>query len=114
MVSSVDKQVFLTIVAMATVTYIPRLVPLVLLSGRTLPRPVMAWLRLLPAALLGALVAQAVAMPDGDNVINLTIHNPSVVPALVAAVTAWRFRSLALTVLSGMVTAGVTHLLSGA
>lgn len=107
-----DRQVLLTICAMALVTYIPRMVPLMLLSGRTLPRSVMAWLGLLPAALLGALVAQAVAMPDG--VVNLSFSNPALVPALVAGLAAWRFRSLALTVLSGMVAAGVINVIAGA
>src|SRR5690606_37310621 len=49
----VDPQVLLIIAAMALVTYIPRMAPMVVLSGRSLPPVVMEWLGLLPASLLG-------------------------------------------------------------
>lgn len=95
---------------MALVTYIPRLIPMVALSGRSLPPVVMEWLGLLPPALLGALVAQAVIMPDGT--VELSLDNPVLIPALVSAIVAWRFRSLALTVLSGMVATGIVNVIS--
>lgn len=95
---------------MALVTYIPRLIPMVALSGRSLPPVVMEWLGLLPPALLGALVAQAVVMPDGT--IDLSLNNPVVIPALVSGIVAWRFHSLALTVLSGMVATGIVNVIS--
>lgn len=104
-----DAHVLLTIGAMALVTYIPRMVPMVLLSGRSLPPVVMEWLGLLPPALLGALVAQAVVMPDGT--VDLSFDNPVLVPALVSAVVAWRFRSLALTVMSGMAATGIVYVI---
>lgn len=107
-----DSQVFLIIVAMALVTYIPRMVPLLLLSGRRLPSPVMTWLGLLPAALLGALVAQAVVMPDG--IVDVSLANPALIPAVVSGFAAWRFRNLAVTVLSGMAAAGIVNVIVGA
>jgi len=103
----VDPQVLLIIAAMALVTYIPRMAPMVVLSGRSLPPVVMEWLGLLPAALLGALVAQAVLMPEGA--LDLSLKNPALIPTAVAALAAWRFRSLALTVLSGMAAAGLVR-----
>lgn len=99
------------IIAMALVTYVPRMAPLVFLSGRSLPPVVMEWLGLLPAALLGALVAQAVLMPEGA--LRLSLDNPALIPALVSALAAWRSRSLAVTVLSGMAAAGLVHLWLG-
>ena len=106
-VMAVDPQVLLIIAAMALVTYIPRMAPMVVLSGRSLPPVVMEWLGLLPAALLGALVAQAVLMPEGA--LDLSLKNPALIPTAVAALAAWRFRSLALTVLSGMAAAGLVR-----
>lgn len=96
---------------MAAVTYLPRMAPLVLLSGRKFPPVVMEWLGLLPAALLGAMVAQAVLAPDGT--LSLSWRNPMLVPSLVAGFVAWRRRSLALTVLSGMAAMGLMHVLFG-
>lgn len=102
-----DGQVLLTIVAMAVVTYLPRMFPLVWLSGRRFPPVVMDWLGLLPAALLGALVAQAVLLPEGA--LDVSWRNPMLLPALVAGFVAWWRRSLALTVLSGMAASAIMH-----
>src|SRR5690606_15515282 len=76
-VGAMDPQILLIIVAMALVTYVPRMAPLVFLSGRSLPPVVMEWLGLLPAALLGALVAQAVLMPEGA--LRLSLDNPALI-----------------------------------
>ncbi len=102
-----DGQIVVTIALMALVTYLPRMVPIVLLSGREFPPVIMKWLGLLPPALLGALVAQAVLMPEGA--LNLSWDNPVLIPALIAGVVAWRRGSLALIVLSGMAAVGVMH-----
>ncbi|MFS8629002.1 MAG: AzlD domain-containing protein [Limnochordales bacterium] len=106
-----DAEVLLIVAAMAAVTYLPRMVPLVWLSGRDFPPLVMEWLSLLPAALLGALVAQAVFAPGGA--LDLSWRNPMIVPAVVAGVVAWRRRSLALTVLSGMAVYGAMQVFFG-
>lgn len=90
---------------MGLLTYIPRLMPMLLLAGRQLPRPVLDWLSLLPPAILSALVAREVFVVDGS--IRLSFDNPVLVPALVTAVIAWRTRSLAWTVLGGLAAAAL-------
>ena len=96
---------------MALVTYVPRVMPLVLLASRPLPPLVREWLALLPPALMAALVAQAVLMPGGAP--QLSWDNPALVPALISLAVAWRTRSLALTVVAGMVAAAAWHRLLG-
>lgn len=88
---------------MALLTYLPRLLPALLLSGRPLPGPVLEGLGLLPPAILGALVGRAVFLPDGQLDVSLT--NPVLVPALITAFIGWRTRHLAWTVVAGLLAA---------
>ncbi len=57
--------IFLTICAMAAVTYATRSGPLLFLAGRTLPPWAMRFLAHVPAAVLAALAAPALVMPAG-------------------------------------------------
>lgn len=96
-----QTSVLLAILAMAVVTYVPRMLPMVALSSRQLPPLVEAWLRQVPVAVLGALVLQAL-VPDGGP----TGVRPAglyVVAAITTLVVARKTRSLL-----GAVGAGVT------
>lgn len=104
-----DERVIATIVGMSFVTYIPRLLPILLLAGRSLPRPVLEWLRLLPPAILGAFVVQQVFVHDGR--LDLSFTNPTLVPALVTLLIAVSTRNLAWTVLGGLAAASLYNVL---
>lgn len=60
------SDVILLILGMAAVTYGPRLVPFLLLTGNSVPRRLDAFLQCIPAAAIGALVIPGVfdATPD--------------------------------------------------
>lgn len=60
-----DAKAFLTILAMAGVTYLTRSAPLLALAGRTLPPWCIRFLAHVPAAVLAALVTPALFLPDG-------------------------------------------------
>ena len=89
-----------TIVGMALVTYLPRLLPTLFLSGRTLHPLIASWLRLVPPAVLAAMLAPSLLVSDGT--IDLGFDNLFFWAALVAFPVAWLRKSLALTVLVGM------------
>ncbi len=92
--------IFWTIVGMAVVTYLPRLLPTLFLSGRTL-RPVIAsWLRLVPPAVLAAMLVPSLLVRD--NSVELSLDNLFFWAALVAFPVAWKWNSLFATVLVGM------------
>ena len=85
---------------MAIVTYLPRLLPTLFLSGRTL-RPVIAsWLRLVPPAVLAAMLVPSLLVRD--NSVELGFDNLFFWAALVAFPVAWKWNSLFATVLVGM------------
>lgn len=92
--------IFLTIVGMGVVTYLPRLLPVWFLSRRTLPPLVVAWLRFVPVAVLAALLLPGLVMPQ-DRV-DLSFNNLYVWAAVPVIVVAWRTRSFFGTVLVGM------------
>lgn len=53
---TLDLSVLIVILGMGMVTYLPRLMPFLLLTRRPIPRRLNAFLRCIPAAALGALI----------------------------------------------------------
>lgn len=90
----------LVFLAMGVVTYVPRWFPLFALADRTLPRIVLEWLELLPPAILSALVAPALVTAGCPK--HFQLITPEFCVAVPTFLVAWKTRSLALTVLSGM------------
>ena len=96
-----NRTFLLTIGGMALATYLPRALPLLLLAQRPLPTWLRDWLDLVPAALLGALVAPALVAADAPR--NLDLSRPELLAALPTLSVALKTRSLAGSVLTGMV-----------
>ena len=86
------------IVALALAVYVPKVVPLVLISGPRIERwgP---WLRYVAPAVLGALVAPAVFTPDGY----VAPPGPSQIPFAVAFVGALLTRKMVPSLAAGLV-----------
>lgn len=61
-----QKIVFLTILGMAVVTYVPRAAPMLALAARGIPEPVMRWLSYVPVAVLSAMLAPALVLREGS------------------------------------------------
>lgn len=61
-----QKVVFLIIAGMCLVTYIPRAAPLLLLTSRSMPEPVIRWLSFVPTAVLSAMLLPSIFTPGGE------------------------------------------------
>jgi branched-subunit amino acid transport protein len=96
----IREHVFWIIAGTAVVTVIPRIVPLVLLSRIKLPALFEKWLSYVPIAVLAALLAQAVAMPEGR--LDLTFTNPALLASAPVLLIAALTRSLVGTVAVGV------------
>ena len=94
-------QYILAIVLMSLVTFLPRLLPILLLSGRSLPGPLIRWLSYIPAAVLAALLGPALLAPMGKVELAFTA-NPGFWVSLPVFLVAYLTRSLFATVLTGM------------
>ncbi|MEW8957584.1 hypothetical protein MHOCP_12910 [Moorella humiferrea] len=95
-----DKQILIIILGTAVVTYLPRMLPLVVLSRVRLPEVFLRWLSYVPAAVLAALLAPGLLLPDGK--LSLAA-NPYLLAAIPTGFVALKTRSMALTILTGMV-----------
>lgn len=94
-------QYILAIVLMSLVTFLPRLLPMLLLSKRSLPAPLARWLSYIPAAVLAALLGPALLAPAGKMELGFTA-NPGLWVSLPVFLVAFLTRSLFATVLTGM------------
>lgn len=95
-----QEVVFWTIIGMAVVTYLPRLIPTIYLSGKQLQPLFSAWLKLIPPAVLSAMLVPSLLI-RGDEV-SFSLDNLFLWVALIAFPIAWKFNSLSATVLVGM------------
>ena len=95
-----EKLVFLTICGMGVVTYLPRLLPMLLLSGRRLSPWITRWLSFVPVTVLAALLAPGLLCQDGA--LKLDLENSFLLAAIPTFFVAWRFKSFFGTVATGM------------
>lgn len=93
-------EIFLLILLLALVTYLPRIIPLLILSRLNLPTLLLEWLSFLPVAILGALLLPILVMPEGEMF--FSFHNPFLLAAFPTFLVAWKSKNLLLTVLLGM------------
>lgn len=103
-----QKIIFLTILGMALVTFLPRLLPVWLLATRSLPEAVITWLRYVPAAVLAALLFPSVLTSGAQ--LSLSWNNLYLVAFIPTVLVAWRTRSMFAAVITGMVLVAVGRL----
>jgi branched-subunit amino acid transport protein len=94
-------EIALLIFLMAAVTYLPRLLPVLLLSRRTLPGAIQRWLSYVPVAVLAALLAPALFAPAGELNLAFT-ENPTFWVSIPVFAVAFVTRNLFATVIVGM------------
>lgn len=94
-------EILVIILGAAAVTFVPRVLPLMVMSRFVLPQWVMRWLGYVPVAVMAALVAQEVLTQSGKIV--LSWGNPELWAAVLAFVAAILSRSLLATVLAGII-----------
>jgi branched-subunit amino acid transport protein len=85
---------------MGAVTYLPRVLPLVVLARRRLPAWFTEWLELIPAAILSALLAPTLFAAAGPRA--FCLGKPELLAAVPTLLFALKTRSLAGTVIVGM------------
>ncbi len=107
-----DQQIVLiTILGMALVTYLPRLLPVWLLSTRSLPGVVITWLRYVPASVLAAMLFPSLLVSSGK--INISFNNLFLLAGIPTFLVAWKTRSLFASVIVGMALVALGRLVLG-
>ena len=95
-----NTEYILLLFGMGLVTYLPRWMPLVLLTGRSLPPVVTDWLDLIPVSLLAALLIPELLTAGSPR--HFTLMRPEFFVAIPTFLFALKTRSLVGTVLFGM------------
>jgi len=88
------------VLAMGAVTYLPRMLPLVILSRRKLPGWFAEWLELIPPAILSALIAPTLFAASNPRA--LSLGKAELLAAIPTLLFALKTRSLAGSVVVGM------------
>jgi branched-subunit amino acid transport protein len=94
-------ELWIVIVGGALATFAIRLSFIALIPPDRLPEPVRRGLRLVPPAVLSAIILPAVVAPAGQ--LELVLGNDRLWAGLLATLVAWRTRSTWLTIAVGMV-----------
>ena len=96
---SMNSTVLAVIALSALVTVIPRILPFILVRNLRLPDAVMKWLYFVPVCILTALVIENMLMQEQSR---LSIDWPVLLILLPTAIIAYKYRSLSMTVVSGV------------
>lgn len=95
------EKIYLIILGMALVTYLPRMLPLIVLNRIDLPPLVLRWLRLIPPAVLGALTAQSIFLRQEG--ITFSWRNIYLIAAIPCFAVSIKTKSLMWTLVTGLV-----------
>lgn len=101
--------VTLTLIGMMLATAPPRVMPLVMLSQKKLPKVIERWLAYVPLAVLSAMLFPSVLMPEGQ--LALQFDNLYLWASVPAILIAWKTRSLFPPVVAGVVGLALLRLL---
>lgn len=104
-----QKIILLTILGMALVTYLPRVLPVLFLSSRTLPKGVTDWLSFVPTAVLAAMLAPALLMNKGG--MDVSLGNVFLLAGLPTFAVSWLTKSFFGAVITGMACVALLRLL---
>ena len=102
-----QRAIFITILGMGVVTYLPRLLPILLLSSKKLPPPVVAWLRCVPVAVLSAMLLPSLIVNDAR--LDFSGSNLFLWAAIPTFLVAWKTRSLFGSVIVGMAVVAIAR-----
>ena len=95
------------LLGMGIVTYLPRVLPLLVLAQRNLPQGLLDWLGLIPVAILAALLAPGLLVSGAVR--SLDLGKPELFAAIPTLLFALRTRSLGGSVLLGMALFGLAQ-----
>lgn len=103
-----EAKIYLLILGLWIVNYLPRMFPMLVLSRMNIPEPVIKWLSFIPAAVLSAITAQSILMPDKQ--LFISFQNESILSAIPTFAVAVKTRSLVWTLMAGMLSMALVRL----
>ena len=96
-----DQQtIFLTLLGMMAVTYLPRALPVLALARRSLPEPVIRWLGFIPVAVLSAMLLPSLIVTEKG--LDFSAQNIFLWAAIPTFLVCWKTRSFVGAIMTGM------------
>jgi branched-subunit amino acid transport protein len=89
------------VIGMLAVTYLARLIPMLVLSRMEIPEGFRRWLQFVPVAVLSALLVPNILLQNGG--LALRLDNTYLLAAVPTLIVAARFKNIFLTVLCGII-----------
>ena len=105
------NKTWIIIAGMALVTFLPRIVPILLLPGRRMPKIVERWLSLIAPAIMSALLLPELLLNRSGGVPSLSFYNLYLLAAFPTFIVAWKTKSLFGAVVTGIATVALARLL---
>lgn len=96
-----NTYIYLVIIGMAIVTFIPRVAPLLFFSKYDMSKKLKKFISYFPVSILASLVVAELFFIDGKMVLNLT--NPNLVPGLLTLLVSIKFKSLSVSIVVGII-----------
>lgn len=98
------EEIYICIIGMAIVSYIPRVAPFILLGDRKMPHTFELWLRYVPTSVFGALIF--VSIFQTSDGIDVSLNNIGMIAALPVLAVAAKTHSLPYSIITGLVVYG--------
>lgn len=92
---------WILILGMAIVTYLPRMLPMLVLSKRTIPKKLTKWMSFIPVSIFSALIFSDIFFWAGDLTINPFV-NLKLLPSILTAGVAYYTKSLLWSMIVGV------------
>ena len=104
------SRAWIIITGMTLVTFIPRIIPILLLPGRKMPKIVERWLALIAPAILSALLLPELLLDRSGPTSSLSFYNHYLLAAFPTFLVAFKTKSLFGAVMTGIITVALFRL----
>ncbi|MGO0905434.1 AzlD domain-containing protein [Clostridioides difficile] len=96
-----SNYIFFIIIGMYVVTYLPRVLPILIFSKKDMPEFLKKIMKFIPVAILTSLTAKDVFF-NGDN-LYLSVVNPKIISFLIVLLVAYKFKSIGISIVTGVI-----------
>lgn len=100
-----NEEIYICIIGMAIVSYIPRVAPFILLGNRKMPHAFELWLKYVPTSVFGALIFVSIFQTDSG--IDVSFSNIGMLAAIPVLIVAAKTHSLPYSIIAGLVFYGL-------
>lgn len=95
-----NLNIYLLIIGIAILTYIPRSLPIIYLSKKDLPQWLKDWMKFIPSGIFAALILPDILIQDGS--LNVSFTNIKLIASILVLIIAMKRKSLGLSIAVGV------------